>query len=599
MKTSFGVVSLLACTAIVCAAAGSRNILSNVFGDNMVLQAAPNSAVLFGEGAAPGSRVPVFLDGVLAAEGNADAEGRWTARLAPVEASDTQHVVRVGAQELRGVLFGDVYVCAGRRMRSAAETSVGARLDTTRVRALRVTAAAAAPHVWVPVGFAADDACLALGVRASAQSGRPVGLVQAVHDAPLAAWVPLTAPGVQVADDLACSACEYTQAAWDAVLSRIAPMRFRSFVWVGDGFNNNDGENGNRNKNINDEDNKRCVASQCVHAQLAAGVRGAFATNNLRVRTLRDDPFVVIGHRGMPSACPENTIVSQEVARRAGTVWIEDDTQPSKDGVPFVIHDATVDRTTDGTGAVRNLTAKELKALDAGSWFHPVFAGTRLPTLAEQLADLQTRGGNLLLEIKGAHSYREVQDIIALIDRYNMSQRVMIQSFDRPSLEHSYQIAPHIPRGLLLGSIEADPVASCKQLHLAGYNPDYKALLARPEVVAQLHSIGVTTFVWTPDAPDVWATLMKLGVDGVITNKATQLQGWVAAVRQQRHALAAPGTLSDALVDTPDAPEVLEGADARIVVVTADRGTAPRLHSTIRNFVAVPRGADLVDAVLN
>lgn len=584
MKTSFGVVSLLACAAVVCAAAGTGNLLSSIFGDNMVLQAAPNSAVLFGEHAEPGARVPVFVDGVLAAEGRADAEGRWTARLAPVEASDVRHVVRVGAQELRGVLFGDVFVCAGQQMRSAMETSVGTRMGSSRVRAVRVTADAGAPLEWAPVGFGGDDACLGMGVRAAAQSGRPVGLVQAVHSAPLAAWFPLTAE-TPVADDLACSACEYTQAAWDAVLSRVAPLRFRAFVWVGGG--SNEGSDG---------DSARCAAAKCVHPQLAAGIRGAFATNNLRLRTLRDDPFVVIGHRGMPSACPENTIVSQEVARRAGTVWIEDDTQPSKDGVPFVMHDATVDRTTNGKGAIRSLTAKELKALDAGSWFHPIFAGTRLPTLAEQLEDLQTRGGNLLLEIKGAHSYSEVRDIITLIDRYNMTKRVMIQSFDRPSLQYSYQIAPHIPIGLLC-SVEDDPVASCKKLHLAGYNPDYKSLLARPEVVAQLHSIGVTTFVWTPDSPDVWAALMKLGVDGVITNKATQLQGWVSAIKQQQqqqHALAAP---SETVLEMPDTQEVIEGADARIVVVTAAGSSNAR--SAIRNFAAVPRGADLVAAILN
>ena len=581
MKTSFSVVGLLACAAIVCAAAGTTNLLSSVFGDNMVLQAAPNSAVVFGEHATPGARVPVFLDGVLVAEGHADAEGRWTARLAPVEASDVRHVLRVGAQELRGVLFGDVFVCAGQQMLSAMEASVGTRMGSSSVRAVRVTAdTAAAPLEWAPVGFGGDDACLNMGLRAAEQSGRPVGLVQAVHDAPLAAWFPLTAETL-VADDWACSACEYTQAAWDAVLSRVAPLRFRAFVWVGD-----------------EGDGARCASAKCVHPQLAAGIRGAFATNNLRLRTLKDDPFVVIGHRGMPSACPENTIVSQEVARRAGTVWIEDDTQPSKDGVPFVMHDATVDRTTNGKGPIRNLTAKELKALDAGSWFHPIFAGTRLPTLAEQLEDLQTRGGNLLLEIKGAHSYSEVQDIIALIDKYNMTKRVMIQSFDRPSLQYSYQIAPHIPIGLLC-SVEDDPVASCKKLHLAGYNPDYKSLLARPEVVAQLHSIGVTTFVWTPDSPDVWATLMKLGVDGVITNKATQLQGWVSAIKQQRHALAAPNTLSEAVMEMPDAQEVVEGADARIVVVTGPGSNTHARHSTLRNFATVPRGADLASAVLN
>ena len=82
---------------------------------------------------------------------------------------------------------------------------------------------------------------------------------------------------------------------------------------------------------------------------------------------------------------------------------IENDVQPTKDGVPVILHDETVDRTTDGTGAIRSLTAAQVAGLDAGSWFAPGYAGLRVPTLAAQLDGLKTRGGNLLLEIKGAH----------------------------------------------------------------------------------------------------------------------------------------------------------------------------------------------------
>jgi len=448
------------------------------------------------------------------------------------------------------------------------------RVTESNIRAIRVTEKVLSEQMyWGTVSEGANDACLDMGIRVAKQTGLPVGLVQAVYDAPLASWFPITEK-TRVSDNIRCSRCSYDQVAWDAVMSRIAPMRFRSFVWVG-----------------RDSDSDYCVESTCVHSNFADGIREKFKTNNLLFRTLKDDPFVIIGHRGMPSSCPENTIVSQVVARRAGTQWIEDDTQPSKDNVPFVLHDSTVDRTTNGKGAIRNLTYAQLKALDAGSWFHPIFAGTRLPTLAEQLEDLQVNGGNLLLEIKGSHSYSEVKDIIDLIKKYNMSQRVLVQSFDRPSIEYSFQIAPEIPIGLLC-NVEDDPVSTCKKMHLAAYNPDFGSLVKRAEVVEQLHKIGVIIFTWTPDTAADWATMKKLGVDGVITNKATHLQGWVSAIKQ----VEGYGVDNvDQVMEMKDTPEVFESSDAKIVI-------ASNLVSSSRypasNLIIAPRNADLAAYVL-
>jgi len=560
-------VLLAVCAAIVCAAS-RNNILNNVFGDNMVLQAAPNSAVIFGEHAAPNSRIPIFLDGVLVAEGKADGNGKWIARMAPVPASNTRRELRVGQQTLHNVLFGNVFVCAGQEMKSASETSVGTSMSKSNIRVVRVTENADKME-WVPLAAGGDDTCLNMGINAAKETGLPVGLVQAVYDAPLAAWFPISEKTL-LPNGYSCSRCQYDESAWKAVLSHIAPMRFRSFVWVG-----------------GETDEEYCAESRCVMKPFADSIRSEFATNNLLLRTIKDDPFTIIGHRGMPTSCPENTIVSQVVARRAGTMWIEDDTQPSKDGVPFVLHDATVDRTTDGKGEIRSLTAKELKALDAGSWFHPIFTGTRLPTLAEQLEDLQVNGGNLLLEIKGSHSYSEVQDIIDLIRKYNMTKHVLIQSFDRPSLEYSFQIAPDLPIGLLC-NVEDDPVSTCKKMHLAAYNPDYSSLLKRPEVVKQLHDIGVIIFVWTPDSPSDWATLKKLGVDGIITNKATILQGWVSGIQQ----MESYGEY-DTVVDMPAvAEQIFEGDDAKIIITSNHR-------SSSSSVIVAPRNADLAALALN
>ncbi|MBB4986977.1 MULTISPECIES: glycerophosphodiester phosphodiesterase [Streptomyces] len=237
-------------------------------------------------------------------------------------------------------------------------------------------------------------------------------------------------------------------------------------------------------------------------------------------------PLTVIAHRGAPSAAPENTLVSDEVARRGGAVWIENDVQPSKDGVPYILHDTTVDRTTDGTGAIRSLTSAQLDALDAGSWFAPAYAGTRVPTLAAQLADLRERGGKLLLEIKGRHTRAEVARIVRDVRDQDMTDRVFVQSFDVPSLRYAHELAPELPLGLLRSALDADPVAVAKDLDLAAYNVADTALATRPQVVGDLHAAGVAVNVWTVDTPARWKALDALGVDGVITNRPTELGGW-------------------------------------------------------------------------
>ncbi|MFH9726427.1 glycerophosphodiester phosphodiesterase family protein [Streptomyces sp. NPDC017254] len=267
-----------------------------------------------------------------------------------------------------------------------------------------------------------------------------------------------------------------------------------------------------------------------VHAGTPAEAAARAKTGTAATPWLRPAgaPLTVIAHRGAPSAAPENTLVSDEVARRGGADWIENDVQPSKDGVPYILHDTTVDRTTDGTGPLRSLTSAQLNALDAGSWFAPAYAGARVPTLAAQLADLRDRGGKLLLEIKGRHSHAEVARIIRDVREQGMADRVFVQSFDIPSLRYTHELAPELPLGLLRSTLDADPVALAEELDLAAYNVSDAALSTRPGIVRDLHTAGVAVNVWTVDTPARWKALDTLGVDGVITNRPTELGGWSA-----------------------------------------------------------------------
>ncbi|MFD5771161.1 glycerophosphodiester phosphodiesterase [Streptomyces sp. NPDC127049] len=237
----------------------------------------------------------------------------------------------------------------------------------------------------------------------------------------------------------------------------------------------------------------------------------------------------VIAHRGASSVAPENTLIAGEVARRVGADWIENDVRPSKDGVPYVFHDAFVDRTTDGTGHIGKLTSAEIDALDAGSYLAPAYKGTRIPTLAAQLADLRERGGRLLLDITGTRGKADIERIIQIVREQRMMDRVLVQSFFPESLRHVRTLAPEVPMGLLRDKLDADPVAVTRELGVTAYNVSDKALSTRPELVAEMHAAGVSVNVWTVNEPDRWRALADLGVDGIITDRATEMTGWKAA----------------------------------------------------------------------
>ena len=108
----------------------------------------------------------------------------------------------------------------------------------------------------------------------------------------------------------------------------------------------------------------------------------------------------MIAHRGYSSITPENTLAAMAAGARAGADSVEIDVATSADGVPYVIHDNTVDRTTDGTGALPSLQSSLLDSLDAGSWFSPAFAGQPLPRFSAALDEFERGSADLLLEIE-------------------------------------------------------------------------------------------------------------------------------------------------------------------------------------------------------
>lgn len=130
-----------------------------------------------------------------------------------------------------------------------------------------------------------------------------------------------------------------------------------------------------------------------------------------------------------------------------GAHWVEADTQPTADGVPVLLHD-DLDRTTSGTGPVREIRALDLATLDAGSWFGPAFRGTRVPELTELLSAL-TPDRVILLEIKGEHTGDQLLAVLEAVRAVGADAHVFLESFEIPVLRGLHEIAPTLPFGLL------------------------------------------------------------------------------------------------------------------------------------------------------
>ncbi|RZU49636.1 glycerophosphoryl diester phosphodiesterase [Krasilnikovia cinnamomea] len=239
-----------------------------------------------------------------------------------------------------------------------------------------------------------------------------------------------------------------------------------------------------------------------------------------------------VAHRGYSAVAPENTLPALAAGVLAGATFIEFDVRTSADGVPVVIHDRTLDRTTTGTGFVWESTAAELTALDAGSWFSPAYAGTPVPTLAQALDLLRpyalTTPVELLVEIKPPASLAQIRAILDLVAERDLLARTVVQSFDPEVVRRAGEATPDVRRGLLREPFDADQVRVAKELGVVFCNPSVAAVLAEPHTVAGLADVGVAVMPWTANDLAHWPDLVAAGVAGLITDRVGELTGWCA-----------------------------------------------------------------------
>ena len=175
-------------------------------------------------------------------------------------------------------------------------------------------------------------------------------------------------------------------------------------------------------------------------------------------RTPGDAAFIA-SHRGGGATAPENTLPAIRAALSGGFDYVEVDVALTADRQPVLMHDAKVDRTTDGHGRLASLTLAEVRALDAGSWFDPEFAGTQVPTFAEFLDVLAASGHRAIIELKGLWDAEAVTAAIGEVAARNLERRVAIASFDARTLAHASAASEVVPRLLILKNVPDDVVA--------------------------------------------------------------------------------------------------------------------------------------------
>ncbi|MEK3793585.1 glycerophosphodiester phosphodiesterase [Paenibacillus sp. FSL R7-0204] len=254
------------------------------------------------------------------------------------------------------------------------------------------------------------------------------------------------------------------------------------------------------------------------------------------------DKVYTIAHRGASGYAPENTIPAFELAREMGADSIELDIHLTKDLIPVVIHDETVNRTTSGKGFVKNMSLEQIRQLDAGSWFnqdYPMFArdlytGLTVPTL-EEVFETFGKDINYMIEIKEPASELGIEAILnETILKYDLAKRVSVHSFSAASLRKLHAINPDIPLYQLVWNDYAATRVTQSYLdtvktYAVGISPNFQGISAA--YVAQVKRAGLKIIPYTVNYQLNMDKAYSWGVDGVHTNYPDRFLEVIAANR--------------------------------------------------------------------
>ncbi len=253
-----------------------------------------------------------------------------------------------------------------------------------------------------------------------------------------------------------------------------------------------------------------------------------------------------IAHRGARSLAPENTLAAARKGLECGADLWECDVNLSSDGVPVIVHDDTLKRTSNVTSVfpsrkpwkVNTFTLEELRRLDFGSWFNNSdpfkqikegfvtveeqrkYAGEPIPTLEEALVFTKEKNWQINVEIKNLRGTPEdasvVEKVVDQIRKLNMEDHVWISSFNHQYITRVKQLMPDIRTGALMEWLDLNPLARLKQTGAQSYNPGIR--LASARTIRSIREQGYDVFVWTVNKEASMRKLIKAGVSGIITD---------------------------------------------------------------------------------
>jgi glycerophosphoryl diester phosphodiesterase len=233
----------------------------------------------------------------------------------------------------------------------------------------------------------------------------------------------------------------------------------------------------------------------------------------------------VIAHRGASGHAPENTLAAFERAVQLGAGFIETDLHLTRDARFVAIHDSTLERTTNGAGAIHDFTLAQLRELDAGKWFDREFMDERIPTLEEVLKFSQEHDVVFYLEVKYDAAWGMHHALVAALQSTQSAARTVVISFDPSTLMAVHKLDASLMLGLLVEKASPDAVTAAVNVGARQLCP--ATSLATAEFVKKTHESDLLVAAWTANSPKDMRAMLSAGVDGIMTDFPDRLRATI------------------------------------------------------------------------
>lgn len=203
--------------------------------------------------------------------------------------------------------------------------------------------------------------------------------------------------------------------------------------------------------------------------QISRENQSALKETKQQVINMNDNAVMSIAHRGFSTVAPENTLAAFRLAKQKGFTYVECDVSFTKDGYAVLLHDSTVDRTSNGTGSIASMTFEAVRALDFGSWKSAEYAGERIPSFTEFIALCKHLGLHPYIELKTG-TEAQIRGLVEVVKRHGMKGKVTWISFSSACLGYVKAVDPKARLGFVVDSVNATTINTIKQTLQSGHN---------------------------------------------------------------------------------------------------------------------------------